>query len=33
MADKIEHAIRENAGLLAERILEDGQAGDDAEEA
>src|ERR1700719_56158 len=26
MADKIEHAIRENAGLLAERILEDGQA-------
>src|SRR5450432_1597821 len=34
-ADKIEHAIRENAGLLAERILEqDGQTeGDGAEEA
>ena len=35
MADKIEHAIRENAGLIAERILEeDGQAEEnDAEEA
>jgi recombination protein RecA len=34
MADKIEHAIRENAGLLAERILEDGHAEEnDAEEA
>ncbi len=35
MADKIERAIRENAGLIAERILEqDGQAeDDDAEEA
>ena len=35
MADRIEHAIRENAGLIAERILEqDGQTEDgDAEEA
>ena len=34
MADKIEHAIRENAGLIAERILEEGQAEEnDAEEA
>ena len=35
MADKIEHAIRENAGLIADRILEeDGQAEEnDAEEA
>src|SRR5271168_1459410 len=34
MADKIEHAIRENSGLIAERILEeDRQPEDDAEEA
>ena len=34
MADKIEHAIRENSGLIAERILEEDQAEDnDAEEA
>ena len=34
MADKIEHAIRENAGLIADRILEEGQAEEnDAEEA
>ena len=34
MADKIERAIRENSGLIAERILEEGgQAEDDAEEA
>jgi recombination protein RecA len=34
MADKIEHAIRENAGLLADRILEEGQPeANDAEEA
>jgi recombination protein RecA len=35
MADRIEHAIRENAGLIAERILEqDGQTEEnDAEEA
>src|ERR1700690_2484904 len=34
MADKIEHAIRENSGLIAERILEeDRQSEDDAEEA
>jgi recombination protein RecA len=34
MADKIEHAIRENSGLIAERILEEGQAEEnDAEEA
>jgi recombination protein RecA len=33
MADRIERAIRENAGLIAERILEqDGQAEDDAAE-
>ena len=34
MADKIERAIRENSGLIAERILEeDRQSEDDAEEA
>src|SRR6202522_3188422 len=34
MADKIEHAIRENSGLIAERILEeDRQSDNDAEEA
>jgi recombination protein RecA len=34
MADRIEHAIRENAGLIAERILEEGQPEEnDAEEA
>ena len=34
MADRIERAIRENSGLIAERILEeDGQTEDDAEEA
>jgi recombination protein RecA len=34
MADRIEHAIRENAGLIAERILEnDGPAADDDAEA
>jgi recombination protein RecA len=35
MADKIEHAIRENSGLIAERILEEDRQSDndDAEEA
>jgi hypothetical protein len=34
MADRIERAIRENAGLIAERILEeDGPAEDDDAEA
>ena len=33
MADRIERAIRENSGLIAERILEQDQPQDDAEEA
>jgi hypothetical protein len=28
MADRIEHAIRENAGLIAERILENASPAD-----
>jgi recombination protein RecA len=34
MSDKIEHAIRENSGLIAERILEEDRSSEnDAEEA